>query len=106
MKKCFVIKNSQGNFVSSIRKIEKNVVALVSYKSLENGVYMTYKTEERASQVLDKLNQSKAQYGFDVEFHIEEVEHNQLIKDSLEFRKTKKDNMVLVEKKVALEWVS
>lgn len=103
MEKCFVIKdNNQGNLVSSIRKIEKDVAAYISYKVLEFGVYMMHSTIESALKKLDQLNQSKAQYGFDVEFHIEEVEHNQLIKDSLEFRKTKKDNMVLVEKKVEL----
>lgn len=60
---------------------------------------MMYVTEDRASQVLDQLNQAKALYGFNLEFHIEEAEYQELITQSLAFTG---ENMVLVEKRVEL----
>lgn len=94
----WVIKDGIEHFAyeNSIHKTDKDTVGYISYHAF-GDVYMGYMTKERCLYVLEQLNQAKMKWGFDVEFHVEQVDRNELREQRATF---KGDNMILMEKKI------
>jgi hypothetical protein len=94
----WVIKDGESHIAHNIRQTDKNTVTYIGYITLEPSVYLVYGGREQSLKALQRLNEQKIKYGFDVEFHVEKADWNELIQENLEFRKTKKENMILIEK--------
>ena len=95
----WVIKDSNNNFANanSIGKIEKNVMAYVSFKTFSPEC-RAYLTETQAHKALGKLQTKAETMELDSIFTLEYVELSNMIKESKAFQG---ENMVLVEMDVA-----
>jgi hypothetical protein len=94
----WVIRDGKSHIAHNIRQTDKNTISYIGYITLEPSVYMVYGGREQALEALQQINEQNMKYGFDLEFHIEKADWNELIEESIEFRKTKKKNMILIEK--------
>lgn len=104
-KEVFVIKDNKGDYLreDSIKFIEKDIIALISNHYFD-PCCRAYTTEERALQALENLNKAKIKYGFEGEFHLEQVNRKDLIIEDVKVRDGKigySENMVILEKKLA-----
>jgi hypothetical protein len=94
----WLIRDRKNHIASNIHQTDKNTVTYIGYITLEPSVYLVHGGKEHALKALQRLNELNMKYGFDLEFHIEKADWNELVKENREFRKTKKKNMILIEK--------
>lgn len=99
--KVWVIKDDKNKITDeySICKTDENMVAYISYHTFGQGC-RAYNHHEKALEGLCKLDKAKINYGFDINFHSELVNWDDLIEEHIKFRQTKKNNIILIEKQI------
>jgi len=101
----WVIKDQEGNFVNnSIYKSDEfsKESYIPSFRTF-GASCRCYEDKNEAEVTLIKLNKKKASARIDAAFHLENCILTELIDQYLQFRKTGKDNIVIIENKIPCE---
>jgi len=98
----WVIKDQEGCFAhkGSIFKVEKIKWAYMGFRTFSEDA-RGYVTKVQAKKALADLNNKKILSEFEeLSFHLEECNLSKIIHQYIKFKKTKKNNVVLIEKEV------
>lgn len=99
-KSYYFIKNSQGHYVDgeSITRYGCGTVVYISFITFSPAC-RACTTKEVAEEVLNHLNHERDCFGIEDAFHIECLDDHIVSVEYLEFKKSGKKNMILVEYK-------